>query len=577
MGMKRILFLLVVLLLAFPFITQASPIGAAVAEGDGDPSGWAYKFVFSNGTTTLSSGVATVTVGGGAGDVTGVGDCADGACGDGSSDGGTYYRFYDGDSNYIQLDVGNLAVDYTFNLPLSTDITDEYLCTWEATGTKLVCDTNPATFNAGTATALAANGANCTAGGSQCALGTDASGAAECQDLSAIYQPLDTDLTTWAGVTSSTNGRSLVSAETYAAMKVLTGWLTDIVDDTTPTLGGDLDLNDKIIYDDVDAFADDDLTPSVTAGTYFKTGSLAADQLISDFINGTVGQTIHVMIADVYSDFDFTASGLVGHGGVDLDDPPVGTILTCTYYDDTQWYCDVSQWTSLTLSNLVIPTTANPAQTANGDEKYDTTNDWDTIGDGASRRTYVSVNTKTDEGICTYESATKQIECDMTALDGETISADTIDDDSIDFADVTCADITMTDCAAVAGTTGTFTGTLAGLVGVTLDTDAAVDLATASNAAGAMRVNNDADAIDYTLPPCAAGLNVCFYGIAAGVITVDPDDGTDTIYLNGTSVGAGDAIDSPGAVGDFICLLGLDDTRWATLGRSGTWVDGGVD
>jgi hypothetical protein len=53
--------------------------------------------------------------------------------------------------------------------------------------------------NAGTATALAANGANCNAG--YAPLGVDASGAAEnCTQ----YQTYDTDLTTWAGVTPGT-------------------------------------------------------------------------------------------------------------------------------------------------------------------------------------------------------------------------------------------------------------------------------------------------------------------------------------------------------------------------------------
>lgn len=37
----------------------------------------------------------------------------------------------------------------------------------------------------------------------------------------AAFQPLDSDLTTWAGVTSSSNGRSLVSAADYAAMRAL--------------------------------------------------------------------------------------------------------------------------------------------------------------------------------------------------------------------------------------------------------------------------------------------------------------------------------------------------------------------
>lgn len=43
------------------------------------------------------------------GDVTGVGDCADGQCLDGSSDGGTYVRIYDGDSHYLELNPGDLT------------------------------------------------------------------------------------------------------------------------------------------------------------------------------------------------------------------------------------------------------------------------------------------------------------------------------------------------------------------------------------------------------------------------------------------------------------------------------------
>lgn len=111
---------------------------------------------------------------------------------------------------------------------------------------------------------------------------------------------------------------------------------------------------------------------------------------------------------------------------------------------------------------------------------------------------------------------------------------------------------------------------------ISLDTDAAITL-TADNCKNAIRFNNDADVIDYTLPAAAAGLTVMFYDIGGGVITVDPVDGTDTIYLDGTTVGAGDAIDSPGVVGNYIVLMAIDDTRWITIGRSGTWVDGGAD
>ena len=111
---------------------------------------------------------------------------------------------------------------------------------------------------------------------------------------------------------------------------------------------------------------------------------------------------------------------------------------------------------------------------------------------------------------------------------------------------------------------------------ISLDADPSYVL-TAAMCNNAIRFNNDADVIDYTLPGAAAGLVVLFYDIGGGVITVDPVDGTDTIYLDGATVGAGDAIDSPGAVGNFICLIAIDDTRWITVGRSGTWIDGGAD
>jgi len=116
------------------------------------------------------------------------------------------------------------------------------------------------------------------------------------------------------------------------------------------------------------------------------------------------------------------------------------------------------------------------------------------------------------------------------------------------------------------------TGDLTGMSVPILYTDATVVL-TAADCKNKEHCNNDADVIDFTLPPAQAGLVVMFTDLAGGVITIDPYDGTDEIYLNGASVGAGDEIDSPGAAGDFIVLKAYDDTRWYTLGRSGTWVD----
>lgn len=60
----------------------------------------------------------------GAGDVSSVGDCADGSCLDGTSDGGTYIGLYDGDSHFASFATANLSANrnYTFgNLDLTFD------------------------------------------------------------------------------------------------------------------------------------------------------------------------------------------------------------------------------------------------------------------------------------------------------------------------------------------------------------------------------------------------------------------------------------------------------------------------
>ena len=116
---------------------------------------------------------------------------------------------------------------------------------------------------------------------------------------------------------------------------------------------------------------------------------------------------------------------------------------------------------------------------------------------------------------------------------------------------------------------------LTGASDITLDTDATVTL-DVRDCNNELRVNNDADAIDYTLPAAQEGLCVMFYDKGGGVITVDAAAG-DEICLNGTDLTAGNAIDSPGNAGDFICLMAIDATHWISLGRSGTWVDGGAD
>jgi len=66
------------------------------------------NFLRADGTWAAPAGV---------GDVTGVGDCLSGDCLDGTSDGGTYIRLYDGDSHYTQIASANVAGNVTMTFP----------------------------------------------------------------------------------------------------------------------------------------------------------------------------------------------------------------------------------------------------------------------------------------------------------------------------------------------------------------------------------------------------------------------------------------------------------------------------
>lgn len=125
--------------------------------------------------------------------------------------------------------------------------------------------------------------------------------------------------------------------------------------------------------------------------------------------------------------------------------------------------------------------------------------------------------------------------------------------------------------------TAIFSGALQG--GVSVNT---IPATTASPPAGSLlgyiTICTNAAGCDITLPAAAAGQNACFYdGNGGGVVVLDAAAG-DKICLDGVCpVGTAEAIDSAGNIGDFVCILAIDETNWVTLGRSGTWITGGAD
>ena len=181
----------------FSGVVSAATILFPYQGGTGKGSWTLYAIPYLSGTATFgeiaiggANEVLSVNatadgydwVAAGAGDVSGIGDCASGACLDGTADGGTYIRIYDGDSNYAELNLANVAADYIVYLPTTTgtlihteldptvDTAAEILAIIDNTaldfGTGVLTATGfsgPLTGNASTATALAGDPADCSA------------------------------------------------------------------------------------------------------------------------------------------------------------------------------------------------------------------------------------------------------------------------------------------------------------------------------------------------------------------------------------------------------------------------------
>lgn len=95
-------------------------------------------------------------------------------------------------------------------------------------------------------------------------------------------------------------------------------------------------------------------------------------------------------------------------------------------------------------------------------------------------------------------------------------------------------------------------------------TDPAIVL-TADDCRNVIHINGDADVIDFTLPGAELGLVVAFWDISGAVITVDPVDGVDKIWLEAADGGAGNEMESDGAIGRYVVLIAVDNTSWWAL------------
>ena len=247
----------------------------------------------------------------------------------------------------------------------------------------------------------------------------------------------------------------------------------------------------------------------------------------------------------------------------------------CTLGAYSQRIVDLTQATTSPGTDLIVVEQSDSTRSITKRNMWD--GDSLFLPDLASSNTLVLTPTSTGQidTLETTDLATAAIT--VTGLwTFDNLVADSIQVDSIHVnSHAQIDDVTIS--AGTATLTSLVSGTITGGTMICLHTVAKYVFTDLDSCRNVAHFNDQASVIDFTLPGATAGLTVAFFDIGGGVITIDPVDGTDTIYLNGESVGAGDAIDSPGNVGDFIVLQAIDDTRWITWGRSGVFVDGGAD
>jgi len=123
--MKKFLLLLIILTCGVAHAdtidfggTLVYPLFQQTSKPSSPPSGYNYIYFKSDNIlyTLTSAGTETAITAGA--DVLSVGDCASGACLDGTSDGGTYISLYGGAlTKKTSLYAGNSAADLSFYLP----------------------------------------------------------------------------------------------------------------------------------------------------------------------------------------------------------------------------------------------------------------------------------------------------------------------------------------------------------------------------------------------------------------------------------------------------------------------------
>lgn len=333
-------------------------------------------------------------------------------------------------------------------------------------------------------------------------------------------QPLDSDLTYLAGVTPSANVKSIWSAADYATIRTLIGLELDV-----------------------------DIYSLASANLAFEPIGVS----VADLTDTTV--TAAEVTATSDGDTAATAITLADADRLVVNDN--GTMLQVAL---TTLQAYIKSVIGSILDNISITFTGGT---------WDFSNVTMTIPSNATLAISGTLNGLTNDFTITTAEGTDDTSVGAAFLtdSGETWGTNT-------YVGMTLYNVTdVSSCVVTANTDTTMTCTLTGGTDNHWDSGNVWAVAPGPLQSGSIFYVNAATTI---LHPATAKYMACYYSDGANVVKVDPQSASMEIFLNGATIAAGDEIDSPGAAGDFICIQNRSTTKATTLGRSGTWIDGGA-
>lgn len=529
--------------------------------------------------------------------VSSAGDCASGACLDGTSDGGTYLRIHDGDSHYQEFNPGNLAANQTIDLTdftgtgswaraaspvFTTNITTPQIT---LTGSDASPDAAGEMRYDSTIAGMSGGGIrwfdddsvrllvdleidpsdddfvvtyDADADGFYMKADADTGGNTDYENIGDPGANGSIDMTEFTGTYTS-------GTEAWGGMIIESTDADNAGDTTLLTLAHDDDFDTNSVFlhliNDADGGADDLLkvtglgfylgaaspTQSMTGDDMFISGFLEVDgPIYAD--GGLVAAS-----ADPKAILDDTggADGFWAVQAADADDA-VATFGVDDSGGDDQPYLEFDG------VNERIETKENLFQEADGDfGDFDMTS-VDRL-EGFDAAIYLDMGADT-KAILAADGTVEILvsDEDLTFADGGANQIDIGSNSGVDTIDFGAISLVTTGAIS--------SGSL------TPVTDSTADFAanfTGANLYGGTFIAN-ADDGDLVLPSIAAGMNFCV--IALGVIEIVAEvSDTDNFLADGVQLDNNDGLTSPGAAGDIACFQYYDADTW--LATTNTWTD----